>query len=169
MFSHLGAWSLTIITIYLKGIQKDLHEDKSLHQLNQGYCSSYGTFYYIKSLHVQQHLFYYSNSTIRSSNMIITYDSINIIMIMQPILQVAIQSPCFLKQLFQQGWNLISSWPSPSNFFKIDYNLAVLANYSYTVISNYILDCSNSKLIIQTFSSNNFNALDSLNQEWYPL
>ena len=73
---HLGAWSLTI---YLRG----LHIDQSLHQLNQGYCSSYGTFYCIESTHVQQ-LFYYTSSTIRSNNMIITYNSINIIM--QPIL-----------------------------------------------------------------------------------
>ena len=35
---HLGAWWLTI---HLRG----LHIDQSLHQLNQGYCSSYGTFY----------------------------------------------------------------------------------------------------------------------------
>ena len=49
---HLGAWSLTIIIIYLRGLHTDLHEDQSLPQLNQGYCSCYGTFYYIESLHV---------------------------------------------------------------------------------------------------------------------
>ena len=116
---HLGASSFTI---YLRGLHIDLHEDQSLHQLNQGYCSSYGTFCYIKSLHVQQQLFYYSSISIRSNNMINTYDSINAITIKQPILQVAIQSLCFLKQLFQQGLNLngklILSSPSPSNFFK---------------------------------------------------
>ena len=48
---HLGAWSLSI---YLTRVYIDLHEDQSLYQLNQGYCSSYGTFYYIESLHDQQ-------------------------------------------------------------------------------------------------------------------
>ena len=86
---YLGAWSLTI---YLRGLHVDLHENQSFHQLNQGYYSSYGTFCSIKSAHAQQHLFCYPNSTIRFNNMIITYDSVNTIMIMQPVLQVAIQS-----------------------------------------------------------------------------
>ena len=80
---HLGAWSLTI---YLRGLHIDLHEDQSLYQLNQSYSSTYGTFRYIESAHAQQHLFCYLSSTIRFSNMIITYDSINTIIIMQPIL-----------------------------------------------------------------------------------
>ena len=80
---HLGAWSLII---YLRRLHIDLHEDQPLHQLNQSYYSSYGTFCYIKSVHAQRHLFCYPSSTIRSSNMIIAYDSINTIMIMQPIL-----------------------------------------------------------------------------------
>ena len=100
---HLGAW---FPTIYLRGLHLDLHEYQSFHQLNQGYYFSYGTFCCIKSAHAQQYLFCNPSNTIRSSNMIITYDSINTIMIMQPILQVVIQSLCFLKQLFQQGQNL---------------------------------------------------------------
>ena len=112
---------------------------RPLHQLNQGYYSSYGTFCYIESLHVWQHLFYYSSSAISSSNMIIAYDSINAIIIMKPILQVAIQSPCFPKQLFQQGHNLngnlILSWPSSSNFFKINYCSEISENYSFAMTS----------------------------------
>ena len=80
---HLGAWSLTI---YLRRLHIDLHEDQPLHQLNQSYYSSYGTFCCIKSAHTQQHLFCYPSSTIRFNNMIITYGFINTIMIMQPIL-----------------------------------------------------------------------------------
>ena len=144
---HLGAWSPTI---YLRGLHIDLHEDQSLYQLNQSYCSSYGTFCCIESAHAQQYLFCYPSNTIRFSNMIITYNSINTIMIMQPILQLAMQSLCLLNQLFQQGWNLngklILSWPSLSNFFKNWLQSAVSTKYSSAMMSKYILDCPSHKL-----------------------
>ena len=76
----------SFLTIYLRRLHIDLHEDQPLHQLNQSYYSSYGTFCCIKSAHTQRHLFCYPSSTIRFNNMIITYGSINTIMIMQPIL-----------------------------------------------------------------------------------